>query len=257
MASVDRSRIRYAVMQAVGVAGLALCANQAYAACTFGSSGEPSLQGTLDTLVGPGVIDAQASCVSDGQDVAWTTVGTVGEVILAVELAGNAATNSFGVYDLSDPSRRLTVFTGSDGANSNAVLRVRAAAGGGWNLSTRGTDPGDPTTWSTTLHVSTSAFGFYLGTASEGTFFSNTALNQDGVDHMYAYGGTGTGNLGGDVFDVNSYILAWEDLRNGGDRDYQDFVAIVHDITPVPLPTALWLLASGLIGLTGVARRRA
>ena len=244
-------------MQAIACGGLALGASHAYAACTFGGSGEPSLQSSLDSLVGAGIVNAQTSCVADGQDAAWNTVGSVGEIMIAIELAGNAATNSFGVYDLNDPTHRLTVFTGSDGANSTAVLRVRQAAGGGWNLSTRGTDPGDPTNWSGPLSIATSAFGFYLGTASNGTFFSNTALNADGVDHLYAYGGTGTGNLDGDVFDVNSFILAWEDLSGGGDRDYQDFVAVVHDITPVPLPTAIWLLVSGLIGLTGVARRHA
>jgi hypothetical protein len=76
---------------------------------------------------------------------------------------------------------------------------------------------------------------------------------------MYAYQGTGTGDLNGDVFDTNAFILAWEDLAGGGDRDYQDFVAVVQDMkpSPVPLPTAIWLLASGLVGLTGVARRRA
>jgi hypothetical protein len=195
--------------------------------------------------------------VADGTDAAWTTTGSIGEITIAIELAGNAATNSFGVYDLNDPSHRLTVFSGSDAASSTAVLKLSAAVGGGWNLRVMGTDPGDSPTWSQPLTVSTSAFGFYLGAGNEGTFFSNTALNEDGVDHMYAYGGTGAGNVGGDVFDVNSFILAWEDLRNGGDGDYQDFVAIVHDITPVPLPAALWLLGSGLAGLTGVRRRRA
>ena len=208
MSNVSRTRVACAVVQAIGAAGLALSASQVYAACTFGGSGEPSLQSTLDTLVGAGVVNAQTSCVADGHDVAWTTTGSIGEIIIAIELAGNAATNSFGVYDLNDPSRRLTVFSGSDAVASTAILKLSAAAGGGWNLRVMGTDPGDSPSWSQPLNVTTSAFGFYLGTAYEGTFFSNTALNEDAVDHMYAYGGTGTGNLGGDVFDTNSYILA-------------------------------------------------
>ncbi|HKE94531.1 MAG TPA: DUF4114 domain-containing protein [Povalibacter sp.] len=245
----SRSRaLRYAA-----VAALALAAQQAGAACTFGSSGEPSLQASVDTLLGTGVINTATGCLADGNDVAWTTLGNIGEIDIVLELAGNAATNSFGIYDLSDPSRRLTVFTGSDGVDSTATLRLSAAAGGGWNVRVRGDDS---PVWSAPLKISTSAFGFYLNTLSQGTFFSGTGLNTDGVDHMYAYQGNNTGNWNGDVFDVNSYLLAWEDLAGGGDRDYQDFVAIVQDIRPVPLPTALWLLASGLIGLTGVARRR-
>ena len=61
----------------------------------------------------------------------------------------------------------------------------------------------------------------------------------------------------GELFTPQDFILAWEDLFGGGDRDYQDFVVVVQDIRPVPLPPAVWLLASSLIGLAGVARRRA
>ncbi|HEY4366965.1 MAG TPA: DUF4114 domain-containing protein [Steroidobacteraceae bacterium] len=248
--------MRVAVLQAAGIAGLALCGGQVYAACTFGGSGEPSLQGALDGLVGPGVVNVQTGCVSDGNDAAWSTLGSVGEVDIAIQLSDNASSDSFGIYDLNDPSRRLTVFGAGDGVNSVATVKLSAAVGGGWNVRVRGDSS---PAWSAPMTVATSAFGFYLSTASNGTFFSNTGLNADGVDHMYAYQGTGTGDLNGDVFDTNAFILAWEDLAGGGDRDYQDFVAVVQDMkpSPVPLPTAIWLLASGLISLTGVARRRA
>jgi hypothetical protein len=250
------------MVRAAIAAGLALGASQAYAVCTFGGSGESSLQSSFNTLLGSGALDAANSCVDDGSDVAWTTVGTTASTTILIELAGNASSNTFGIYDLNDPSRRLSVFEGNDAASAFASLRLAQLANGSWRVSVREqNNPDDPSGW-TAMTIATSAFGFYLGTATQGTFFSNTALNTDGLDHLYSYAGTNTeflsGPLAGEVFASQDYILAWEDLRApGGDRDYQDFVAIVQDVTPVPLPTAIWLLASGLIGLAGVARRRA
>lgn len=252
---------RSLMVQAAIAAGLALAASQAHAVCTFGGSGESPLQGSFDTLLGSGVLDAETACVDDGSDVAWSTVGTTAATTILIELAGNAASNTFGIYDLNDPSRRLSVFEGNDTASSSANLRLAQLADGSWRVSVREqNNSDDPSGW-TAMTLATSAFGFYLGTAAQGTFFSDTTLNTDGLDHLYAYEGTGTeflsGPLEGEVFALQDYILAWEDLRApGGDRDYQDFVAIVQDVTPVPLPTAVWLLASGLIGLAGVARRR-
>jgi hypothetical protein len=262
MSSGNRSRVRRAVLQAAVVGALGLCAGQAYAVCTFGGSGEPSLQGSLNSLLGSGVVDAGTSCVNDGSDAAWATVGTTGSASILIELAGNASSNTFGVYDLNNPLNRLSIFEGNDTVDSFAVVRLAPLANGAWNLSVRErNNPDDPSGW-TQMTVASPAFGFYLGTASQGTFFSNTNLNTDGLDHMYAYEGANTtfqgGPLAGEVFALQDYILAWEDLRvPGSDRDYQDFVAVVQDIAPVPLPTAIWLLASGLIGLTGVGRRRA
>lgn len=246
-------------------AALSITGVQAYAACTFGGSGgEPTLQNTFDSLLGNNVVDVADDCVPDGSDLAWTTLGTVSEIDLVVELAGNASSNVFGIYDLANPNNRIVVFEGNDAAGATATIRLRNTSQG-WQVRVQElnnpTDPNDQHTgdWDRML-VTTNAFGFYLATASNGTFFSNTGLNADGQDHLYAYRGTNTpfisGDLAGDLFNPTDYILAWEDLANSGDADYQDFVLIAQDMTPVPLPTAVWLFASGLIGLAGVARRR-
>lgn len=255
------SRIRSTLLHTAVLMGLACGAQQAHAVCTFGGSGEPTLQGSFDSLLGSGAPNAVNDCVDDGNDVAWSTVGTTGSASILIELAGNASSNTFGIYDLNDPSRRLSVFEGNDAVRSFATIRLAPLANGEWRVSVREANSPDDTTAWTHMTIATSAFGFYLGTSSQGTFFSNTALNADGLDHMYAYAGTNSeflsGPLAGEVFGLQDYLLAWEDLAGGGDRDYQDFVAIVQDVTPVPLPTAVWLLASGLIGLAGVARRSA
>jgi len=245
---------KVSILQLGALAALGLAAAQANALCTFGGSGEPSLQGSFNSMLGANTLNASTACLSDGNDAAWSTVGSIGQIDIVLELAGNANTNVFGVYDLNDPNARLSIFSGSDTVGDQAVLRLRQTVDG-WRLSVQQVGSSG---W-THQFISTSAFGFYLSVQGEGTFYSQTSRNADGVDHLYAYRGTGTpflsGPLQGEFFSRQDYILAWEDLRGGGDRDYQDFVAIVQDITPVPLPPAVLLLISGLVGLAGVSRR--
>ena len=68
-------------------------------------------------------------------------------------------------------------------------------------------------------------------------------------DHMVSWLITG-GQFAGD------YVIAWEDLKHLGDRDYNDLVVRVSGVSVVPVPAAVWLFASGLFGLAAVARRR-
>lgn len=271
MSTAGRRVLRWAMAGALVMAG-----SQVHAECTFGNvGGEPSLQGAFNTMLGVGAPSAATACVPDGADAAWTTVGSVGSFNIVLELAGNAQANSFGLYDLNDPNRTLTIFEGNDTASAEATLRLRQMADGTWRATVLElNNPDDPSGWTALDDLTTSAFGFYLRTpplvdpAHPGdapksrVFLSGTAGNEDGMDHMYAYrGGNGAAFLGGpltgELFTAQDFILAWEDLMGGGDRDYQDFVVVVQDIRPVPLPPALLLLASGLIGLAGVARRRA
>ena len=52
------------------------------------------------------------------------------------------------------------------------------------------------------------------------------------------------------------YILAFEDLYGGGDKDYDDFVVMVESVVPVPEPSTLILLGSGLLGFGAIGLRR-
>lgn len=236
----------------VGIATVVLGGVSSYAqaaTCTFGTSGEPSLQGTFDGMLDAATVNVQTACLADGADALWNTVNLVGTVDILVELAGNAGSNTFGIYDPGN-GNKFRIFEGNDGAGVGGTIRITQSAG---NWYVRVKDDHIDTGWSAIQQLSSSSFGFYLGTASNGTFYSNTSLNTDGVDHLYAYG-----PLSGDPNWEGLYVQAWEDLNGGGDRDYQDFVVSVADIVPVttvPVPAALPLLLSGL-GVLGLARRR-
>lgn len=65
--------------------------------------------------------------------------------------------------------------------------------------------------------------------------------------------GTGTSDLG--VFD--NYRTTSSFYMNGSKLDGIIFEGTSATITAVPVPAAVWLFGSGLIGLAGVARRKA
>ena len=86
--------------------------------------------------------------------------------------------------------------------------------------------------------------------------FSDLGLSIDG-DFVLAVSGDGTTTwVGGEVnfgsvFTVpesNFYAITFDGF--GG-------FEVVVDVSPVPVPAAVWLFGSGLIGLVGVARRKA
>ena len=89
------------------------------------------------------------------------------------------------------------------------------------------------------------------------TKYSRQALNPGGKDNMVSFRIHGIYNTPGDPTQGAytpsdpTYVIGFED---GGDDDYQDFVAEVSNVQPVPEPGTLLLLGSGLAGLGGFAR---
>jgi len=177
---------------------------------------------------------------------------------IKLENAGYANQNAFGIYQVNSGNgvgtlgtsvNHLELFSGTD--------QVGYAAKLSWDTTTdmvsleKSTDGIIYSAVATALGltVNHNDFGFYLDTP-DGVWFSETAYNSDGIDHMVAF------NAGA----IDSWAFAWEDLRGGGDRDYNDFVLLADDILPsqqsVDTPATLMLMGMGLVGLAGFKRRK-
>ena len=230
-------------------------------AATFGGTG-PSvgLQTVFNniTVGGGSSVDVTTDYLVDGSDAFWDIGGSGGAVsTLIVELASFAGDNVFGIYDLDNINNRIDMYAGSAVAGDQLTLSILAN--------------GDVVVsyflGTSTLvgNIASEDFGFFLDSTANnrgGIFFSDSALNGDNTDHLAAYQGVGDtiqiGNFDEGIWGANEYILAWEDLdcAIGCDGDYTDFVVLIESITPVPVPAAVWLFGSGLLGLIGVARRK-
>jgi len=53
----------------------------------------------------------------------------------------------------------------------------------------------------------------------------------------------------------STYLIVFDGRDAGGNRISGNTLAV--DLAPIPVPAAVWLFGSGLLGLAGVARRRA
>ena len=93
---------------------------------------------------------------------------------------------------------------------------------------------------------------FRLNVVTTGeSLFSDKALNVDGVNHVYSTAFSGDAVHG---IPAGTYV-GFEDLRGGGDFDYDDETFVFTNIAAIPEPETYAMLLIGL-GVIGNAIRR-
>ena len=184
-----------------------------------------SAQAAILSVTGGG-----ASTIPAGFDLTAETGLNVGDPILTFN-SGTAP--GFGLQiDVSDT---LTFeFLGSEAANTNTI-----SSGGSQIFSTATASPGDT--------ASVPAIG--------GADFL--------VDFIFASGGGGTATNGGPITSPLSFAFAAITDTSvivlfgdgAGDQDFDD-MAVRISVSQIPLPPAVWLLISAILGLVSFSRIR-
>lgn len=154
---------------------------------------------------------------------------------LLFELAGYSNVNSFGIYEVSNPLNTLEVFSGSD----SAVLSKTVS----WSTATDVCVSGG----GCASNIDKNMFGFYLKSGNGSTYFSQAALN-GGIDQMWSFFVNGMADV--------DYVLGFEDKVINSDKDHNDFIVGIKSVKAVPLPAAVWMFGTALMGFLGFSRRK-
>jgi hypothetical protein len=221
---------------------------------------EDNLQEVFDgmtLLPTPGVsqITTTTDAITDSWDSYWQpAAGGSAIATMIIEITAGFDTQTFGIYDASNPATKLQIFAGADSPGFTGKASLTFYTDG--TIRVHWDDGGPTDVISAPFAVDgsgTPTFGFYLS-----NWYSDTLLNADGKDHMFAYQGKATDAdkislppFSPGFWTDNHFALAFEDASGLGDGDYQDFVVLIESVVPVPVPAAvlLGILGLGVVGL--------
>lgn len=221
----------------LALAALALVASTSVATAALRSPQIAIQGGSLQSYLN-GV--GQTINVLTDQDAAQTWTSTVSgnsTFTLMIELAGNAASNSIGVYNGSAGVPALyQVFPGAAQAGWFAVASFQA----GGVLKVNLFDDTASLMGSTTYGgVDKLDFGFYLQ-GPGGTFYTQDYRNPGAKAQAVTFAATGSS--------AGSWWLCWEDVSTdggvgktgGSDSDFDDAVLFLESVNPTPASTESW-----------------
>lgn len=188
---------------------------------TFSWDGPMATNGLIN------ILNAKVADFSDFEMVNLETfTANQANLSLIKEVAGNKDYNTFGWYDVSDPSDLKVIFPAVENAPSNKSV----------------------------FFYPTTEVGFYLETKTH-TFFTQNSLNLGGKGQVAVFKNTKNDN---------DFILAWEDITRTyqdkesprditkyGDSDFNDMIVRIQ--IGVPEPATLGLLGLSLLSLSGIS----
>ena len=164
-----------------------------------------------------------------------------------IDVTYDAGTDSFGAngfaFELDD----------------DGVGVPEAIADGSFNLSALINDSGLLASGTLDIGGTVAALGFSSGTLLTGNLnaFGFPNAGGDPLEFLFEVTGGDAAGLYGGVGSIGGIILSGGTGFTGDfTTDFSGSGTAVADVAPIPLPAAVWLFGSGLLGLVGVSRRR-
>ncbi|KEZ77845.1 PEP-CTERM sorting domain-containing protein [Salinisphaera hydrothermalis] len=179
----------------------------------------------------------------------WTIGATsTSTSVLEATWTANYDNATFGVYSLNNPSNQLNLLGNGSGIgpSTNDITATLRYSGNGMFVSYATDRYGNKVGGTQESNFGSSVFGYFL-TIGGTTYYSDSSLNDGNKDRMVGYQGNGSGTALS-----NEYLFGWED---GTDNDYQDYVATVESVRPVPEPSSIAMFGVGLLMIGFAARR--
>lgn len=238
----------YVSLLAMSLLGISGVANAALISSTSDDGPNKDLESLFndDWITQGDSMDVNAEAGTPGLWQIGASGGAFSKIV--IEVAGNASVNSFGLYDRGNTSNRLEVFAGEDGEGDSRTIEYL----GGGEYQSYGA--GTPVAMA---NLGSANFGFYLSNDdTEEVFFSQSEKNVNGATQMVGFVGDGNrktdfdGDGESSTWLTNEWLLGWEDVEYASsDQDFNDFVAMVESVHPVPAPGAIALMGLGLVGI--------
>ena len=186
------------------------------------------VEGENVTYIFNGILEADPQVIDDEIEK-WFGMGAIS--IILEEIAGYSNATDFGWYNAD-------TYLPSDTHTYGQIFEGPVS-------------PGDSLATVSITFDNPTNFGFYIdpnGVSNDRMYTEHDLNSHD--DYQVT------------IWQINDsstdYILGWEDLdlngSTGGDRDYQDMIISIK-ITPVPEPTTMFLLGTGLVSLIGTRRK--
>jgi hypothetical protein len=146
-------------------------------------------------------------------------------------------------------------FFGADAGYTNSLFYLCTASCDQFlfqNNNTAITQPGQEVKLNGTFTAGQEViFRLFVQNTGDSWYSGDASRNSDGFAHFAT-------EAFNDVTAHATYttLAGFEDLRGGGDQDRNDLMFEISGVTATPEPATLSLLATGLIGIGGIAYRR-
>ncbi len=217
----------------------ALCAGQGLASAATLTETDPF---AIDTTTGPGAPSSESLSFAQFDSSLGTLTG------ISIQLTGSAnsvlafANNSTSAIPFTNGTSSTDFsLMGTGFSTDSSPVLTESVASGSMNGSAASPAP---------------VFTYFSGTSSAVTLFGTVS-----GANLAAYRGTGTATVTagfGSATSSASFTSPGGSLFAGvgGGGQASGDVTVTYTYAPVPLPGAVWLLVSGIVGLSGLARRK-